>query len=158
MKLYIFNKQDGSQSADFYENEITEDILWSGESWEQFTAETGLSQAELGGIVKEKGKLVFSIEKKAEHEQSKKPLAMGTDLIKFINKTTVSSLDDRQAIALIKKVQPFMSFLEQGRCNPLSRKRLDNGLEVFGEEITNGSKDLLLKLISEWAKAVRFVN
>lgn len=158
MKLYIFNKKDGSQAADFYENEITEDILWSGESWEAFEKETGLSSKEIGGIVKEKNKLFFSIEKKAEQENMQKPFAMGEDLIQYINKATISQLADDEAFNLVALVQPFILYLQQGRCNPLSKSSFDVGIKKLDEQIPEPSKKLLINLVMEWAKDKKFVE
>ena len=157
MKLYIFNKLDGFQSAEFYQNEITEDILWSGENWEQFTEETGLSQDEIGGIVKENGKLLFSIEKKAESEKQKLPMATGEGLIKFINETTESSLNNQKAFVMVSKLPAFLLFLQQARCNPMSRQTFDDIKGLFDQGFQNGEKALLSQLIDSWTNTVRFV-
>jgi len=157
MKLYIFNRQDGSQSADFYQSEISEDILWVGENWEQFKEETGLSQAEIGGIVKKNGKLLFSIEKKAESEAFKKPIATGEGLIKFINETTESSLNNQKAFVIVSKLPAFLLFLQQARCNPMSRATFDDIRNLFDQSFENGEKVLLSQLINSWTETVRFV-
>ena len=60
MKLFIFNDSTGKQRADFYESELSEDVLWQGESVEAFEAETKLSIAQLGGFkLDNKKKLKF---------------------------------------------------------------------------------------------------
>ena len=50
MKLFIFNDSTGKQRVDFYESELSEDVLWKGESVEAFEAETGFTLAQLGGF------------------------------------------------------------------------------------------------------------
>lgn len=50
MPLFIFNDSTGKQRADFYESELSEDVLWQGESVEAFEAETGFTLAQLGGF------------------------------------------------------------------------------------------------------------
>lgn len=160
-KLYIFNKQDGTQSADFYESEITENVLWAGESWEALKEETGLSEAELGGLVKLKnGKLGFDIVLKAEAVRKAKealiPLAMGNDLVKFVNQQTESQLDDLKAFDIVSKLKDFLLYCQQGRCNPFSRKTFDTTLSTLDKVFTNGDKKLIIALINNWAKTVRF--
>lgn len=59
MKLFIFNDSTGKQRADFYESELSEDVLWEGANWSEFEAETGLNIDQLGGFKKENGVLVF---------------------------------------------------------------------------------------------------
>lgn len=59
MKLFIFNDSTGKQRADFYESELSEDVLWQGESVEAFE-ETGFTLAQLGGFkLDNKKKLKF---------------------------------------------------------------------------------------------------
>lgn len=60
MKLFIFNDSTGKQRADFYESELSEDVLWQGESVEAFETQTGFTLAQLGGFKLVKGKLAFS--------------------------------------------------------------------------------------------------
>ena len=60
MPLFIFNDSTGKQRADFYESELSEDVLWQGESVEAFETETGFTLAQLGGFKLNKGKLAFS--------------------------------------------------------------------------------------------------
>lgn len=59
MPLFIFNDSTGKQRADFYESELSEDVLWQGESVEAFE-ETGFTLAQLGGFkLDNKKKLKF---------------------------------------------------------------------------------------------------
>ena len=58
MPFFIFN-QNNTQRADFYESELSEDVLWQGESVEAFE-ETGFTLAQLGGFkLDNKKKLKF---------------------------------------------------------------------------------------------------
>jgi hypothetical protein len=50
MPYFIFNDSTGKQRADFYQDQLSEEILWQGESVEAFEAETGFSIAQLGGF------------------------------------------------------------------------------------------------------------
>ena len=60
MKLFIFNDSTGKQRADFYESELSEDVLWQGENIEAFETETGFTLAQLGGFkLDNKKKLKF---------------------------------------------------------------------------------------------------
>jgi hypothetical protein len=68
MPYFIFNDSTGRQRADFYESQISETILWQGESLEAFEAETGFSIAQLGGFKLTKGKLVYSQALKDAHD------------------------------------------------------------------------------------------
>jgi hypothetical protein len=70
MTLYIFNDSTGRQRADFYETQLSEDVLWQGESFEAFESETGLLIAQLGGFKVSKGKLTYSQALKDAYEAS----------------------------------------------------------------------------------------
>jgi hypothetical protein len=68
MPFFIFNDSTGKQRADFYTSQISEDILWQGESLEAFEAETGFSIAQLGGFGLEGGTLTFNQALKDAHD------------------------------------------------------------------------------------------
>lgn len=73
MQLFIFNDSTGKQRADFYQDQLSETILWQGESWLAFEADTGLTQAQLGGFKLTKGKLAFSQALKDAHDNPPPP-------------------------------------------------------------------------------------
>lgn len=58
MPFFIFN-QNNTQRADFYESELSEEVLWKGANWSEFETETGFNIDQLGGFKKENGVLVF---------------------------------------------------------------------------------------------------
>jgi hypothetical protein len=182
MKLYIFNRQDGSQSADFYQSEISEDILWVGENWEQFKEETGLSQAEIGGIVKKNGKLLFSIEKKAESEAFKKPIAKGKDLLNYLIKSVraQSNQEGLKPSGKCIKLNRFENIFTKWKFSDTLTGNIWGYLEVEEGDFTqvefddfvkslidsqalnnqNGKKnivDAVIGLIQQWSSTVRFV-
>lgn len=68
MPFFIFNDSTGKQRADFYESEISEDVLWRGESVSAFTAETGFGIDQLGGFVFVGGTLTFDQTLKDAHD------------------------------------------------------------------------------------------
>ena len=87
---------------------------------------------------------------------SEKPLAMGTDLIKFINLTTETSLNDDQAFMIVSKLKDFMIYCQQGRCNPFTRSTFNNTLQTLDKAFANGQKELIVGLVNKWAETVRF--
>jgi len=87
---------------------------------------------------------------------SEKPLAMGTDLIKFINLTTETSLNDDQAFMIVSKLKDFMIYCQQGRCNPFTRSTFNNTLKTLDKAFANGQKELIVGLVNKWAETVRF--
>ena len=84
------------------------------------------------------------------------PLAMGTDLIKFINLTTETSLNDDQAFMIVSKLKDFMIYCQQGRCNPFTRSTFNNTLQTLDKAFANGQKELIVGLVNKWAETVRF--
>lgn len=171
MTLYIFNRQDGSQSADFYQNEITEDILWSGNSWQQFKNETGLNQSHIGGIVMLDGKLSFSQDKFDEMEKLKLPLASGKSLISFIESyfsTKPDERTERDHWKLRKQLQSLFvssgisNTLNSETCNPiLSQADFQNVLldieDLLSEKVIDqNTRDLMVSLANGWLNTVRF--
>jgi hypothetical protein len=93
---------------------------------------------------------------KAEDVVIEKPLAMGTDLIKFINLTTETSLNDDQAFMIVSKLKDFMIYCQQGRCNPFTRSTFNNTLKTLDKAFANGQKELIVGLVNKWAETVRF--
>ena len=69
MKLFIFNDSTGKQRADFYESELSEDVLWQGESVEAFEAETGFT---LEQLVEQLGGFKLDSRKKLKFDQALK--------------------------------------------------------------------------------------
>jgi hypothetical protein len=103
MPFFIFNDSTGKQRADFYTSQISEDILWQGESLEAFEAETGFSIAQLGGFKLKKGKLTYSQALKDAHDapqqSSQAPLNEVYELTSLMGK-----LDSTQINALKQAV------------------------------------------------------
>jgi hypothetical protein len=86
-----------------------------------------------------------------------KPIATGEGLIKFINETTESSLNNQKAFVVVSKLPAFLLFLQQARCNPMSRATFDDIKNLFDQNFENGEKVLLSQLIDSWTETVRFV-
>jgi hypothetical protein len=84
------------------------------------------------------------------------PLAMGTDLVRFVNQTTESTLDDFQAFGIVSKLKDFLLYCQQGRCNPFTRSTFNNTLQTLDKAFANGQKELIVGLVNKWAKTVRF--
>jgi hypothetical protein len=87
---------------------------------------------------------------------SEKPLAMGTDLVRFVNQTTESTLDDFQAFGIVSKLKDFLLYCQQGRCNPFTKQTFNNTLQTLDKAFANGQKELIVGLVNKWAKTVRF--
>jgi len=84
------------------------------------------------------------------------PLAMGTDLVRFVNQTTESTLDDFQAFGIVSKLKDFLLYCQQGRCNPFTKQTFNNTLQTLDKAFANGQKELIVGLVNKWAKTVRF--
>ena len=95
-------------------------------------------------------------EEALEASKDRRPLAMGTDLIKFINLTTETSLNDDQAFMIVSKLKDFMIYCEQGRCNPFTRSTFNNTLKTLDKAFANGQKELIVGLVNKWANSVHF--
>lgn len=84
------------------------------------------------------------------------PLAMGTDLIRFINERTEAALDDLTAFGIVSKLKDFMIYCQQGRCNPFTQKTFNTILQTLDAVFQNVEKKLIIDLTQEWAKSVKF--
>jgi hypothetical protein len=84
MPYFIFNDSTGKQRADFYSSQISETILWQGESLEAFEAETGFTIAQLGGFKLSKGKLTYSQALKDAHDAPPPPPPLSLDSKRII--------------------------------------------------------------------------
>lgn len=160
MKLFIYKHRLSGEIFKAFAEAIAEDqeIIWQGDNWAQFEQETGLDESKLKGLKLENGKVVFDALEEKKQLDKEKPLAMGTDLINYINQATVKGLADDAAFALVEKLVPFFLYLQQGRCNPASEDTLNMGLTLLDEKLINGNKALLTGLINEWKKDKRFVE
>lgn len=156
MTLFIYNINN--QNAYSEGIAIAEDIeiLWQGKDWDTFNQETGLAQSQLGGLELKNGKLVFNQELYNNYLDSKIPLAMGTDLVRFVNQTTESTLDDFQAFGIVSKLKDFLLYCQQGRCNPFTKQTFNNTLQTLDKAFANGQKELIVGLVNKWAETVRF--
>lgn len=85
------------------------------------------------------------------------PIATGEGLIRFINETTESSLNNQKAFVVVSKLPAFLLFLQQARCNPMSRQTFDDIKALFETGFSDGEKVLLSGLIDKWTETVRFV-
>jgi len=160
-KLYIFNDQDHNQRADFYESEISENVLWSGENWETFNQETGLSEKEIGGIVKLKDdKLVFNQEKYNTYLKSKLPLAMGKTLVSKVEKSfTGQPFEFRMQLQSL--FLPLKATLESETCNPLSVNDFEfvfKFLDTLATKLTAEQITIFKNLLTEFVNENRFFD
>ena len=81
---------------------------------------------------------------------------MGTDLVRFVNQTTESTLDDFQAFGIVSRLKDFLLYCQQGRCNPFTKQTFNNTLQTLDKAFANGQKELIVGLVNKWAKTVRF--
>jgi hypothetical protein len=95
-------------------------------------------------------------EEALEASKDRRPLAMGTDLVRFVNQTTESTLDDFQAFGIVSKLKDFLLYCQQGRCNPFTKQTFNNTLQTLDKAFANGQKELIVGLVNKWAKTVRF--
>jgi hypothetical protein len=102
MPFFIFNQND-KQRADFYTSEISEAILWQGESLEAFEAETGFSIAQLGGFKLNKGKLTYSQALKDAHDAPQEGVQAPLNEVYELT-SLMSKLDSTQINALKQAV------------------------------------------------------
>jgi hypothetical protein len=92
MPYFIFNDSTGKQRADFYQDQLSEEILWQGESADAFIAETGFSIAQLGGFVLEGGTLTFDQALKDAHDAPQEAVKTPQDKLRELT-AFMSSLD-----------------------------------------------------------------
>ena len=114
------------------------------------------SQDAWAGLELVNGKVVFNQTLYNNYLDSKKPLAMGTDLVRFVNQTTESTLDDFQAFGIVSRLKDFLLYCQQGRCNPFTKQTFNNTLQTLDKAFANGQKELIVGLVNKWAKTVRF--
>ena len=156
MTYFIYNHRLTNEQQAVEAQSIAEDqaVLWQGTK-EEFD-KLGFNESQIGGLELKNRKLVFNQELYNNYLDSKKPLAMGTDLVKFINLTTETSLDDNQAFGIVSKLKDFLLYCQQGRCNPFTKQTLDNTLKTLDKAFENGQKELIVGLVNKWAETVRF--
>ena len=154
--FYIYNHRLTGEQQAIEAQSIAEDqtVLWQG-SKEEFE-KLGIKESEIGGLELKNGKLVFNQTLYNNYLDSKIPLAMGTDLVRFINQTTESTLDDFQAFGIVSKLKDFLLYCQQGRCNPFTRSTFNNTLQTLDKAFANGQKELIVGLVNKWAETVRF--
>jgi hypothetical protein len=154
--IFIFNHRISNEQQIVEAQSIAEDqmFLWQG-THKQFK-DLGFTENQVGGFELVNDKLEFNQDKWNTYLQSKKPLAMGKDLVKFINQTTESTLDDFQAFGIVSKLKDFLLYCQQGRCNPFTKQTFNNTLQTLDKAFENGQKELIVGLVNKWAKTVRF--
>ena len=162
MTYYILNRQDGTQICCDYISEITENVLYKGTKQE--FENLGFNEGQVGGFELVDGVLTFNKalfdKNEALKVENAKPIASGEELAKFLSKTKVESLTDKKALQMILKLAPFFSFLKMGRCNPLSEETLQSGIDkamLTTIGLTKSEQSILLNLIENWKKTVRFI-
>jgi hypothetical protein len=157
MAYYIFNNKNGYQRAGEYQSDISEEILFKG-SKEEFEG-LGFTESELGGFELKEGKLVFSIEKKAQYEawkkEQEKPLASGKGLKQFLNEQK-TAMTDEQLITLFDELNSLYNTLDQGRYNPISEAQLNFLVTFIQSKFPSQLSTILVALIGKWKEGVRF--
>jgi hypothetical protein len=154
MAYYIFNNKNGTQKAGEYQSDISEEILFKG-SKEEFE-KLNIKESQLGGFELKNGKLVFNQEKYNTYLQSKLPLAMGKDLIKFLNDFN-SGMGIGKVKALLIKLSITYLLLENSDCNPFTEKSFAFVLSDLDKTL-NGDAQLVKQICLGWAKDKRFAE
>jgi hypothetical protein len=143
MKLFIFNDSTGKQRADFYESELSEDVLWKGESLEAFE-ETGFSIAQLGGFKLKKGKLTYSQALKDAHDAPQE--AVQTPLDKLRELVALMGGLDLQTQALFLPVSSGVETALNAGNLPLA-VFVVNGIDTQGDAQLDALKQAVLAIL-----------
>ncbi len=157
MTLFIYNHPISGEQIAVEAIGLSDDceIIWSGESWAQFEAETGCNQGQVGGLKFKNKNVVFD---EAKHENSKaaqKPIAMGLDLLKFMD-SSLQLIDDDKVLDLLEKFDHFVTLLQSPRSNPCTKRWFDKAVARLSKKFTNGDKELIMSILNEWVSTVRF--
>lgn len=159
MTYYVFNHRLTGEQMAVEAESIADDqeVLFAGKK-EDFE-KSGFNESQLGGFEKQNGKLVFSATKKIQSENLKKPLAMGKDLISFIEEAK-SELTRKEVKQLLAKLETgaFFRLLRQGRCNPLKQIDLDEEILELSKLLTPKENTLMALVIGQWKQSVRFID
>jgi hypothetical protein len=173
MVYFIYNHRLTGEQQLVEAQSIAEDheILWIGESIDQFTKETGFDQSNLGGLIMLDGKLSFSQDHFEAIEKSKLPIASGKSLISFIESsflTKPNEMTERDHWKLRKQLQSLFvnsgikDTLNSETCNPvLSYADFQNVLLdiedlLAAKMIEQSSRDLIVTLANSWLNTVEF--
>jgi hypothetical protein len=183
MNLVIFESKSTGKQERAFKPTLDDDmlVLWQGKDFKEFYEETGLSEAEIGGIVKQNGKLLFSIEKKAESEAFKKPIAKGKDLLNYLIKVVreQSNQEGLKPSRKCIKLNRFENIFTKWKYLDTETGNIWKYLEIEDEftkaefddfvkslidsqalNNQNGKKiivDSVIGLIQQWSSTVRFV-
>lgn len=133
------------------------EIIWSGESLEEFELKTGLTWDLFGGFVLENNLIIFNQQKKDEYERFNKRWANGKDLITFIEQTK-SSLKIVESWDLLDKLAPFFVYLRQSRANPMTVFIWEKTLNRINTKIdfTEKEKSILISILETWIQDKKF--
>jgi hypothetical protein len=99
MKLYIYNYLS-QQIADFYNIPPNGEILWVGESWQDFISDTGYTSEQVGGFYSSNGEITFN---QGLLSQAINPIARLLSPIEKLNALTaqVAQLNEIKQVALL---------------------------------------------------------
>jgi hypothetical protein len=112
MPYFIFNDSTGKQRSDFYTSQISEDILWQGESLEVFESETGFSIAQLGGFKLSKGKLTYSQALKDAYDAPQQAVQTPLDKLRELTAFVVNGIDTQGDAETDALKQAVLAILE----------------------------------------------
>jgi len=116
MKLFIFNDSTGKQRADFYESELSEDVLWKGQNWGAFELETGFNIDQLGGFKKQNGMLVFDQDLKNAFDNLVLPPKTPQEKLAILTEM-VAQLDEQKQANLLQGISGVYLALQAGNVN-----------------------------------------
>lgn len=147
MKLYIYN-HNTQQIADFYQVAPEGEILWVGDSWASFTADTGYSPSEVGGFFLNNGSITFS---ETLLSNAVNPTARLLSPIEKLNilTTQVAQLSEEKQIALLSPSGMSGVFLALNAGNiPVAKGVIENIQVGDDPELTTLKNDALVLLES----------
>jgi hypothetical protein len=116
MPLFIFNDSTGKQRADFYESQLSEDVLWQGSNWSDFELETGFNIDQLGGFKKENGVLVFDQDLKDAFDNPPLPPKTPQEKLEILT-SMVAQLDEQKQANLLQGISGVYLALQAGNVN-----------------------------------------
>jgi hypothetical protein len=156
MTIFIFNHRLTGEQQTIEAQSIAEDqtVLWQG-SKEEFE-KLGIKESQLGGLELKNGKLVFNQELYNNYLDSKKPLAMGTDLVRFLN-AYQSGIGPDKVKALLTKLVITYLLLGNSDFNPFTEKTFAFILADLDTTL-NGDALLVKQICLGWAKDKRFAK
>jgi hypothetical protein len=144
MPYFIFNDITGKQRADFYQDQLSEEILWQGESLSAFEEQTGFTIAQLGGFVLEGSTLTFDQALKDAHDAPQEAPQTPQDKLREL--TALMSSLDLQTQALFLPVSSGVATALNAGNVPLA-VFVVNGIDTQGDPQLEALKQAVLAIL-----------